>query len=79
MFIVSDIFWRFPMLPLRNQSHPVGHTRAPRWGGSNVEDRPVVLGGSRHDDYLEDLSLWYVVVEENMTEVGIGGGCGVVD
>ncbi|KAK7278858.1 hypothetical protein RJT34_23897 [Clitoria ternatea] len=44
----------------------------------NVEAGATVLGGARQEDYPEDPARWYVVVAENATEVGIGGG-GVVD
>ncbi|XP_027364306.1 uncharacterized protein LOC113871411 [Abrus precatorius] len=44
----------------------------------NVEEGARVVGGARQEDYPEDPAKWYVVVAENATEVGIGGG-GVVD
>lgn len=43
-----------------------------------VEAGATILGGTRQKDYPRDPSRWYVVVAENATEVGIGGG-GVVD
>ncbi|KAF7827520.1 putative polygalacturonase [Senna tora] len=44
----------------------------------NVEPGATILGGTNQEDYPRDPSRWYVVVAENATEVGIGGG-GVVD
>ncbi|KAJ1375964.1 Pectin lyase fold/virulence factor [Sesbania bispinosa] len=44
----------------------------------NVEPGATILGGDRQEDYPKDPSRWYVVLAENATDVGIGGG-GVVD
>ncbi|OIW05197.1 hypothetical protein TanjilG_19828 [Lupinus angustifolius] len=44
----------------------------------NVEPGATILGGTRIEDYPRESSRWYVVLAENATEVGIGGG-GVVD
>lgn len=43
-----------------------------------VEPGARILGGPKQEDYPRDPSRWYVVVAENATAVGIGGG-GVVD
>lgn len=44
----------------------------------NVEAGATILGGARLEDYPKESWRWYVVVAENATDVGIGGG-GVVD
>ncbi|MED6158023.1 hypothetical protein PIB30_028842 [Stylosanthes scabra] len=44
----------------------------------NVEPGATLLGGTRLEDYPKDSSRWYVILAENATNVGIGGG-GTVD
>lgn len=43
-----------------------------------VQEGATILGGARIEDYPREQSLWYVVLAENATDVGITGG-GAVD
>lgn len=44
----------------------------------NIQEGATLLGGTKLEDYPKEFNRWYVVLAENVSDVGITGG-GVVD